>query len=186
MADLRFTVEREQLRGIGILTALVLVLVLISGLKSASTGHIGLAGTVAFGAGGLVCLYPFTAYMLAVTECTPTEIRTRGLGGPRRCSWPEVTDIGLRYTSRSLVVSVTTRSGRQFWLGAPMHGDPEFDKKLSQIQAYWRVITAGQEPTTDTSHGSDSLVLTVADLPVVFVCLRWCCFDTAEPVVGTG
>ena len=158
MADLRFTVEREQLRGIGILTALLLIIVLISGLKSASTGHIGLAGTVAFGAGGLVCLYPFIAYMLAVTECTPAGIRTRGLGGPRQCSWPEVTDIGLRYAGRSLVISVTTKSGRRFWLGAPMHGDPAFVKKLSQIQVYWRVITAGQEPATGTDHGSDSVV----------------------------
>ncbi|HEY2316137.1 MAG TPA: hypothetical protein VGH96_21190, partial [Streptosporangiaceae bacterium] len=89
MADLRFTRERSRLRGLGILAALVLALV--------GGSARGLVGIIVLGTGALVCLYAFTAYLLAVTECTPAGIRTRGLGGPRRCSWSQVTDISLRY-----------------------------------------------------------------------------------------
>ena len=100
MADLRFTRERSQLRGLGILTALVL-----AGVGGFAQG---LVGIIVLGTGALVCLYAFTAYLLAVTECTPAGIRTRGLAGPRRCSWSQVTDISLRYGRRSVRITVTT------------------------------------------------------------------------------
>ena len=102
MADLRFTRERSQLRGLGILIALVLALV--GGFAQ------GLVGIIVLGTGALVCLYAFTAYLLAVTECTPAGIRTRGLAGPRRCSWSQVTDISLRYGRRSVRITVTLRT----------------------------------------------------------------------------
>jgi len=143
MADLRFTRERSQLRGLGILTALVL-----AGVGGFAQG---LVGIIVLGTGALVCLYAFTAYLLAVTECTPAGIRTRGLAGPRRCSWSQVTDISLRYGRRSVRIRVTTAHGRRFWLGAPVHGgvagDPKIYDKFSKIQAYWRSISSGQGPS---------------------------------------
>lgn len=143
MPDLRFTIERSQLRGLGILTALVLALAAVGGRAQ------GLASLIGFGGGALVCLYALIAYLLAVTECTPGGIRTRGLGGPRRCSWSEVADISLRYGPRSVLIAVTTTHGRRFWLGAPVEGgvmrDPEIDRKLARIQAYWRWAAAEQE-----------------------------------------
>jgi len=63
-----------------------------------------------------------------------------------------------------MLISVTTEHGRRFWLGARVHGsvamsDPMIYKKLSEIQAYWRWISAGQDSrTTGISNGPDSLI----------------------------
>jgi hypothetical protein len=79
-------------------------------------------------------------YMRAFIECTPDGARTRGLGGKRQCSRPQVADIVIRPSPGSRLVVITTKDGVRFWLGAPVDGgvmpDPEFSVKFDQIVDY--------------------------------------------------
>jgi hypothetical protein len=97
-------------------------------------------------------------YARAFTECTADGIRTRGLGGVRQCSWPQVADIAIRLTPGSRLVVVTTADGTRFWLGAPVDGgtmpDPQFTSKFGQIVNYWLTAAPdnrGQTPQADVS-----------------------------------
>jgi hypothetical protein len=100
----------------------------------------------AVGAGlvALIGAWAYVMYARAWTECTPAGIRTRGLGGLRQCSWPQVADIAIR-PGTGTTIRVTTVGGTQFLLGVPVNGgvmrDPEFVSKLRQIREYWRSAT---------------------------------------------
>ena len=150
MADLRFTRERSRLRGLGILTALVL-----AGLGGFAQAWSASSSSVL---GALVCLYAFTAYLLAVTECTPAGIRTRGLAGSRRCSWSQVTDISLRHGRRSVRITVTTALGRRFWLGAPVHGGVVSDPKIYDKFRRSRPTGAQSHPGRDQASTAAAVV----------------------------
>jgi len=94
------------------------------------------------GLGALVSAYAYAAYAMAFTDCVPSGIRTRGLGGKRECSWASVRDIS---EVRDGIVRVSTSCGPNFWLGAPVNSrlmqDPEFFSKVMEIRDYWRSAT---------------------------------------------
>ena len=97
--------------------------------------------------GALVCAYAYLACRTAFTECTQSGIRTRGLAGPRACSWAEVRAIT---PLQGGMVRISTSYGRHFWLGAPVHSrlmdDPEFFAKVMQIKDCWR--SAAERPAS--------------------------------------
>jgi hypothetical protein len=145
MRDLRFQPTPRQLRGLRnyalILIAATAVLALIASLVRGGP----LAGwAMGAGLGALIGVWAYVMYARASTECTPAGIRTRGLGGLRQCSWPQVADIAIR-PGTGTTIRVTTVGGTRFLLGVPVNGgvmrDPEFGSKLRQIQEYWRSAT---------------------------------------------
>jgi hypothetical protein len=147
MAELRLTITVRQKRGL-------LLLLVIVGLAALVLALMRPLAAVWLGIAELLVLWAYVMYARAFTECTPDGIRTRGLGGQRQCSWPQVANIRLH--PRSRLVVVTTRDGRRFWLGVPVDGgvmpDPEFTVKFKQVVRYWHAApgsSAGEgEPAT--------------------------------------
>lgn len=122
-------------------------------VASAGFGIMSLA--ISAGIVALVGLWALVMYVWALTECTPTEIRTRGLAGTRECRWTEVAAIVARPYGRTATVMVTTTAGGRFRLGAPVAGgvmgDPEFAAKVAQIRQYWHVaVTSSADITSPT------------------------------------
>ena len=121
MEDLRFTVERSQLRGLRIYTAVAAAAAVALGAAwqlSRSSGQVGMLALVA-GLGAALGAYSWAAYARAFTECTPAGLRTRGLGGLRESTWPRITDIGLRPYGRGAVgmaLSGPNTGGSQYFI----------------------------------------------------------------------
>jgi hypothetical protein len=165
--DLRFTVERSQLRGLRIYTAVAAAaaVALAAAWELSRSGQAGMLALVA-GLGAALGAYSWAAYARAFTECTPAGLRTRGLGGLRESTWPRITDIGLRPYGRTVTIMVTTAGGGRFRLGAPVAGgvmgDPGFARKAEQILAYWRE-TAGWPPAGGNPAALGSLLPGIAD-----------------------
>jgi len=93
----------------------------------------------------LAGLYFAVAVFRSFTELHPDRFRTRGFGRLHECPWTEVTRItgiwrdnqgsrGFRH------VVVTTSSGKEFRLGAPL-GGPHFYEQLARIEARWKAAT---------------------------------------------
>ena len=93
----------------------------------------------------LAGLYFAVAVFRSFTELHPDRFRTRGFGRLHECPWTEVTSItdiwhdnassrGFRH------VVVTTSSGKEFRLGAPL-GGPHFYEQLARIEARWKAAT---------------------------------------------
>jgi hypothetical protein len=139
MAVLRFQITSGQKRGL--LTLVLIAAALALGLAALHERW----AAAGFGVGVLVAAWAYLMYALAFTECTIDGIRTRGLGGVRQCSWPQVAAIAIRRNPRSRLVVVTAVDGTRFWLGAPVDGgvmpDPEFLAKFRQVVGYWRTAT---------------------------------------------
>ncbi len=108
-----------------------------------------------FGISFLIGLWAYAMYARAFTECSAAGIRTRGLAGQIECPWSGVDRIALRHGRRTVTMMVTTSSGNQFQLGAPVNGgamgDPEFGSKAAAILRYWRTMT--QAPPTASVSG---------------------------------
>jgi hypothetical protein len=111
-------------------------------------GHDGsdriLGWGIAFTAAALLMAGVTVAYSRAVTECTDTGIRARGLGLERRWCWNQVSDVSIRIGNRGYTrtVMLTLTEGKQVLLGAPVAGglmpDRDFDRKVGEIQQFWR------------------------------------------------
>jgi hypothetical protein len=151
MRDLEFRITGSQRRNLLTGTAVLILVAAMLGVAAALT-HSGLGGpaapyAVGAGLGALINFYAYVSYVMAYTECKPDGIRTRGLGGRRDCPWAQVRDIAPRISNLTVIVVVTTASGRRFWLGAPVDGkfvrDPEFANKLSEISGYWHMAALG-------------------------------------------
>jgi hypothetical protein len=147
---LRFRLVPRQLRGL--LTRTVTVTVAAVLLLTLWVSHLHDKGwtelaplALAAGVGALLCAYSYGAYATAFTECTQSGIRTRGLAGVRTCPWAEVRDIT---PLRDGVVRISTTSGMNFWLGAPVQSrlmpDPEFFSKVTQVMDCW--LSATERP----------------------------------------
>ena len=141
--SLTFRITSRQLRNLLIGALFITAAAVGSGIAAADRAGPGgrtMASAVGLGIAALLYFYAVAAYAVARTECKPTGIRTRGLGGPRSCGWADMRDISVR-RGRSRIVVVTTAAGRRFWLGAPVDGgimpDPDLAAKLAQICGYW-------------------------------------------------
>jgi hypothetical protein len=147
--SLTFRITSRQLRNLLIGALFLTATAVGSGIAAADrAGPAGstMASAVGLGIAALLYFYVVAAYAAARTECKPTGIRTRGLGGPRSCLWADVRDISVR-RGRSRIVVVTTAASRRFWLGAPVDGgimpDPDLAAKLAQIRGYWQSAVIG-------------------------------------------
>ena len=162
--DLRFHATPRELRG---LRNFVLILIAATAVFAVTALLVRRGSLEAWAAGAGLCalivVWAYVMYARASTECTPAGIRTRGLGGRRQCSWPQVADIAIR-PGTGTVIMVTRVDGTRFLLGVPVNGgvmrDPEFGSKLRQIQEYWRsaslAISSGPgEVGSDPLQGLD-------------------------------
>lgn len=152
MLDLRFQIERGQLRYLAAYVAAIAVLgVVLTSVWWAT--RIGQLGGLAVGIdiAAVLGLYSWVAYRWAFSEFSSSGIRTRGLAGPQSASWPEVRDIDYHPFGQTATVLVTCTDGTRFRLGAPVHGgsmpDEDFYAKLRQIQQY-RAWAASREQST--------------------------------------
>lgn len=160
--------RRKMLIGAAIVTAVATMLGIVVDVTRSGLGGRVAAYAIGAGLGALISFYACASYAIVYTECTPTGIRTRGLGGRRGCPWAQVRDISQRASAMNRIAVVTTTSGRRFWLGAPVDGsvvrDPEFAEKLEQITDYWRMAVLGRlsggegagRPSLGTTQLSDS------------------------------
>jgi hypothetical protein len=157
MENLTFRPTRRQLRNLALLT-LGTAAATVAILVPAFALHVNLPQRVAdwgigLGLGSLIAGYCLVMYRLAVTECTPGGIRSRGLGGQRQCRWEDVAEIAIRRSigsrSTTATVIITTTAGSQFLLGAPVAGgimpDPDFGRKAGQIRRYWHTATGAAD-----------------------------------------
>jgi hypothetical protein len=144
MQDLRFRPTPRQLRGLRNYVLILIAATAVLAVLAFQVRGASVAWAVGLGLGALMGIWAYVMYARASTECTPAGIRTRGLGGLRQCSWPQVADIAIR-PGTGTTIRVTTVSGTRFLLGVPVSGgvmrDPEFGFKLRQIQEYWRSAT---------------------------------------------
>lgn len=114
---------------------------------------------IGFGAAALTVGWCAVMYSLAYTECTAAGIRSRGLGLPWRCDWDEVGQIAIRPAMRgpTATVLLTTVSGRQYTLGAPVSGgvmaDRDFGNRAREIRDYWQ-RAAGRTGPSDLAAAS--------------------------------
>jgi hypothetical protein len=116
---------------------------------------VALAPHIAGGGTGLLFLPGLVALILAPltlnvgygrTVLSDRGLRTRTLFRRHSCSWSDVavidskTTLGARGT-RNTRVLIRLASGRSFSLAAPFDSnngaDPQFERKLMQIQGYW-------------------------------------------------
>jgi len=157
MENLTFRPTRRQLRNLALLT-LGTAAAAVAILVPAFARHVNVPQRVVdwgigLGLGSLIAGYCLVMYRLAVTECTPEGIRTRGLGGQRQCRWEDVAEIAIRRSigsrSTTATVIITTTAGSRFLLGAPVAGgimpDPDLDRKTRQIRRYWHVATGAAD-----------------------------------------
>jgi hypothetical protein len=140
--DLRFTIDRSQMRGLRIYTVGGAAAFVVFAGGWALSGRAGMLGTLALMAAIVAVIggYAWAVYAAAFTECTPTGLRTRGFSGTRQSAWPGIADIRVRPYGQTASVMVTTASGARFRLGAPVDGgvmkDPEFMNRTLQVIAY--------------------------------------------------
>jgi hypothetical protein len=152
MHDLTFRVTGPQRRALLIRAAQVAAVAAVLGVVAiVAPSRLGVPAAdlaAGLGLGALVIFYAWAAYATSYTECTPTGIRTRGLGGRRGCPWSEVSSAYVMGYTGSRLVVVRTVSGKRFWLGAPIDSslvrDPDFAEKAQQIMDYQRKAVLGR------------------------------------------
>jgi hypothetical protein len=93
----------------------------------------------------LAGLYFAAAVFRSFTELHPDRFRTRAFGRLHEYPWTEVSSITDMWrdneSSRGFRhVVVTTSSGKQFRLGAPL-GGPDYHEQLARIEARWKAAT---------------------------------------------
>jgi hypothetical protein len=151
---------RPTARQIALLAAAVAVLVVAAAAILAPHYAVGahLSGSVlSWGIGAAVGApslgWVLLRYKRAFTECSPSGIRSRGLGPEWRCDWAHVREIAIRRSSNprgpdSYTVIVTTASGDRLQLGMPVRAglmpDPNFEAKAERIRAYWQAAIGAQ------------------------------------------
>ncbi len=97
--SLTFRITSRQLRNLLIGALFITATAVGSGIAAADRAGPGgstMASAVGLGIAALLYFYVVAAYAVARTECKPTGIPTRGVGGPRSCAWADVRDISVR------------------------------------------------------------------------------------------
>lgn len=142
MPDLRFEIERSQLRGLalfGVALAIAGPALTAAWWWGAPARVVGI-WAVALDVSAVLALYAWVAFRRAYSEFSPAGIRTRGLTWTRTVPWDRVRAVVLAPARRTVTVVVIRDRGRRVVLGAPVHGgvmsDPDFDRKVGQIQDY--------------------------------------------------